>query len=122
MPLVCQIKPGDWHSVELAIRQVIRQLGPQAAVSFAEVELNGVAPNRVLATNVNSKITAAALVDFILAGDNILVTDNGNGTITLSSTAEGAGIVEVADAAERLASDARVVYQQDIKKLYLRRT
>lgn len=125
MPFVCQVKQGDWHSVELAIRQIIRQLGPQAAVTFAEVILNDLGPGRMLATDANKKVVAAGLVNFILGGDGVIVADNADGTITISVDEEfisGSGIVEVEDAAERIASDHRVVYQKDVKKLYLRRS
>ena len=124
MPLVCQIKQGDWHSVELAIRQIMRQLGPQAEAYFSELVLEKIMPNRLLATNPSSRVTATNLASWVAEGEGIEVEDNGDGTITISVDEEalvGAGIEEVADAQERLASDARVVYQQDIQKLYLRR-
>lgn len=125
MPLVCQVKHGDWHSVELAIRQIIGQLGPQAAVTFAEVILNDLEPGRMLATDANKKVVAAGLVNFILGGDGVIVTDNADGTITISVDEEfigGSGIVEVANEEERLLTEARLVYQKDVRKLYLRRT
>lgn len=125
MPLVCQVKHGDWHSVELSIRQIIGQLGPQAAVTFAEVILNDLEPGRMLATDANKKVVAAGLVNFMLGGDGVIVTDNADGTITISvdeGFVGGSGIVEVENEEERRVSTARIVYQKDNRKLYLRRS
>lgn len=125
MPLVCQIKQGDWHSVELAIRQIMRQLGPQAEAYFSELVLEKIMPNRLLSTDASSRVTATNLASWVSEGDGIEIEDNGDGTITISVDEEalvGVGIEEVADAQERVQSDARVIYQKDIQKLYLRRT
>ena len=125
MPLVCPVKHGDWHSVELAIRQIVMQLGPQAAATFAKIVLDKMPPNRLVALGADSELTATNLASWVQEGSGIEVLDNGNGTITITCTAEsgeGDGIAEVANEAARLVSDARVVYQQDNRKLYLRRT
>lgn len=122
MPLITPIKPGDWNSVELAFRQVTKQLGPKAAAAFEELVLTNLQAGRLVASDLAGKLVSTTAGQWILEGSGIILTDNGDGTVTVSITeGGGGGIVEVADAAARQASTARVVYQQDTKKLYMRR-
>jgi len=61
--LVQPIKPGDWHSVGLAIRQITQQLGPRAAVTFGAMILSELAAGKPVTVDGAGKLISSDLAD-----------------------------------------------------------
>ena len=86
MALTPTIKPGDWNSVRKAIQSLSRQLGKAAAPTMSTVTLTDLTGGRLVATDSGKTLEAVADLTAWVSGTSgeITVTDDGDGTITLS--------------------------------------
>lgn len=86
MATISPIKTGDWASVRQAIAILSSQkFGVGSSPTFSGITLTGVNASRLLSTDSNNTATSADLIDWINGTTNeIIATDNGDGTITLS--------------------------------------
>ena len=83
--LISQIVPGDWNSVAQAIRQLDAKLNTNAKPVFSAASITGLLPSRLVGTTPGGTLASADLSAFIAGTqDEIIVTDNGDGTVTLS--------------------------------------
>jgi hypothetical protein len=83
--LVPKIKDGDWVSVRQAIAKLSTKLGPASEPTYVGLTLTGLTAERLVATNADKKLVSSDLINWITETANqVLVADDGDGTITLS--------------------------------------
>ena len=81
-----KIIPGDWNSVAHAIAKLDAKLNSGAAPTFSGLTLSGLTASRLAATDASEVLVSVADLTSWITGtaNQILITDNGDGTITLS--------------------------------------
>jgi len=87
MALVPRVKDGDWNSVRRALQQLqsATGLGPLSSPTFVGLTLSGLTANRLLASDGSAGLVSSDLNSWISGTTNqVVVTDNGDGTVTLS--------------------------------------
>ena len=86
MSLVPTVRDGDWNGVRRAIQKLASiRLGPTATPTFAGLTLTGLTATRLLASNADKALISSDLVDWVAGTANeIGITDDGDGTITIS--------------------------------------
>ena len=67
--------------------------------TFASAVVSGLTASRLVGTNSTKSLASVNLADYITAGSNMTVTDNGSGGVTLASTASGSGGLSASDLA-----------------------
>lgn len=87
MSLAQLIKPNDWVSVRHAMQQIDRLLGPTSSPTFVGMTFSGLTASRLLATDSDSALSSVTDLSSWIAGttNEIIVTSDGDGTITLSA-------------------------------------
>jgi len=87
MALTLQIKDNDWVSVRQAFQKLSTKLGPTSKPIFAGITLDGLTASRLIYSNADGKLASVADLASWIAGttNRITVTDDGDGTITLSA-------------------------------------
>ena len=88
MALVPTIKDGDWPSVRQAIAKLASlKLGNGASPTFVGLTLSGLTASRLVQTDANKALTSIADLTSWIAGttNQITVTSDGDGTVTLST-------------------------------------
>lgn len=84
--LVPKIKDGDWVSVRQAIAKLSTKLGPISEPTYAGLTLTGLTASRLVATDANKKLESSDLASWVTQTTNqVIVTDDADGTITLST-------------------------------------
>lgn len=80
------IKPGDWTSVRQVIARLASRIGPVSRPTFAGLTITDLTASRLVVTDVNKQLVPGDLADWIAGTANqVIVTDDGDGTITLST-------------------------------------
>lgn len=86
MGLAEQIKVGDWRSVRSVIAKLNTKLGPASIPTFAGLAFTGLTASRLIATDANKALESSDLASWVTQTANqVLVADDGDGTITLST-------------------------------------
>lgn len=84
--LVPKIKDGDWVSVRQAIQKLSTKLGPVSTPVFSGIILTDLTASKLVATDADKKLVSSDLASWVAETANqVLVTDEGDGTITLST-------------------------------------
>lgn len=87
MSLVPKIKRNDWRSIQLAIEKLASiRLGPDSTPIFAGLALSSLTASRLLSSDGDKQLVSSDLASWVAETANqVLVADNGDGTITLSA-------------------------------------
>jgi hypothetical protein len=88
MSLVPPIKDGDFTSVRQAIQKLASnlRLGYQSEPKFSAVTIDELTASRIIAGDANGKLESIDLSDWVTGTANqITITDDGDGSITLST-------------------------------------
>ena len=88
MGLVPTIKDGDWTSVRKALQRIAGpKLGIRGTPTFADLTLTGLTASELLSTDSSKILTSVADLTAWIAGttNQVIVTDDGDGTLTLSA-------------------------------------
>jgi len=81
------VNPNDPDSIRRAFQKLGKQLGPDAKVPFAGLTLDDLTASRLISTDSGKTFESVEdLTAWIVGTTNqIIVTDNGDGTLTLST-------------------------------------
>jgi len=88
MSLLPLVKNEDWNAVRRNFQLLSSSLriGPDAEPTFANLSLTGLTASRLLSSDTNNLLTSTDLASWVTETSNqVLVADNGDGTITLST-------------------------------------
>jgi hypothetical protein len=86
MSLTGPIKHRDMTSVRQAIQLLANKLGPNAVPTFSSIILTGLTSNRLIATDAAKQLISSDLISWVTGTANqITVTDDSDGTVTLST-------------------------------------
>ena len=82
-----EIIPGDWNRVRIAFQKLKSlRLGQDSSPTYVGLTLTGLTASRLIATDANKVLVSSDLVSWITQTTNqVLVVDDGDGTITLST-------------------------------------
>lgn len=84
--LVPKIKDGDWVSVRQAIQKLSVKLGPASIPTYAGLTLTGLTTSKLIVSDGDKSLISSDLVSWVTGTANqVIVTDDGDGTITLST-------------------------------------
>lgn len=86
---VPSIKDGDWVGIRKAIQILSKKLGFAAEPTFADVTITGITASRLVSANSSKVLESSDLSSWITGtAKQITVTDDGDGTVTLSLPTE----------------------------------
>jgi len=87
MGLIPHIKNEHWSPLRQAVRKLATlKLGPTAKPTFAGLTLSDLTVSRLVASNANKNLISSDLFTWVdQTANQVLVTDDGDGTITLSA-------------------------------------
>ena len=79
--------PNNPEEVRRAIQQLSRKLGPVSEPIFAEITISGLTASRLIASDADKKLVSTDIAAWVLQGsaNQVVITDEGDGTITLST-------------------------------------
>ena len=82
---VPKIKDGDWTSVRQAIQKLSIKTGPTSIPTYSGITLTGLTALRLIASDASKTLISSDLANWIAQTTNqVIVTDDGDGTVTLS--------------------------------------
>jgi len=82
-----RVIPNDWKRLDLIISKIKMKLGSDADVTHASITLSDLLASRLIATDSGKTFESVADLTAWIAGttNQITVTDDGDGTVTLST-------------------------------------
>lgn len=107
MATIPRIKEGNWKSVDIALRKLSTNvLGFQATPTFSGLTLTGLTGSRLISTNASKALTSVGnLADWVAGTTGLTVTDDTDGTITVSTN----GVLEDLNTLGAAASDGEFI-------------